>query len=548
MPSRTRSTLLLAVVCVGALLVGLGQPFLWEPDEPRFAEATRQMLLRGDLLTPWFNDRPRFEKPILFYWFQLPFYLLLGPTELAARLPSALAGIGCVVLTYLIGSRLFGARAAWVGALALAALFRFSTYARQGLTDVPALCFELLALHGFLRATDAAGPRLAWVQGWVGVGLTAATKGPVAAIPVAIWLAFLVVARDRAGFARTRVLPGLVVVAAIAAPWYLHMIATHGRTFLDVSVTSEVVTRYATPAGPGRGPFYYFSVWPADMLPWTPFFVAALAYAAVSWRRLETVARRGSILLATWFAVVVAGFSMSGGKAPHYLLPAYPAGVLLVGFLADRAMADVRARRFWWVAAAAAVFTLVVGGLLVAVFQWRLGGAAASLPGLLLPAVLVTGASAAVAAGVRHGAVAASAVMATTVALATAHAAWFLVPRVAGLQPLPPLGRAIASMAGPDDRVCHTGTYGAPGLVFYSRHRVDAQAGAQDVARYLQAPGRAFCVVPASEVPTVAALAPGAVFELASQPKLVARFNRLFGKKSPYEPGLVLLSNQPATR
>ena len=56
--------LFLAVVCFLALFAGLGRVSMWEPDEARFAEATRQMLARGDLLTPWFNDRPRFEKPV----------------------------------------------------------------------------------------------------------------------------------------------------------------------------------------------------------------------------------------------------------------------------------------------------------------------------------------------------------------------------------------------------------------------------------------------------------------------------------------------------
>jgi len=79
-------------VASARLLVGLGQPFLWEPDEPRFAEATRQMLLRGDLLTPWFQRPAALRKSrSCSTGFQLPFYLLLGPSELAARLPSALA-------------------------------------------------------------------------------------------------------------------------------------------------------------------------------------------------------------------------------------------------------------------------------------------------------------------------------------------------------------------------------------------------------------------------------------------------------------------------
>ena len=64
-------------MCALTLFAGLGRAALWEPDEARYAEATRQMLARGDFLTPWYNGEPRFEKPILFYWMQLPFVATL---------------------------------------------------------------------------------------------------------------------------------------------------------------------------------------------------------------------------------------------------------------------------------------------------------------------------------------------------------------------------------------------------------------------------------------------------------------------------------------
>ena len=179
---RQSRHLFLAAVCLLALFAGLGRVSMWEPDEARFAEATRQMLARGDVLTPWFNDRPRFEKPVGLYWLQLPFVAVLGSSELAARLPVALAGAGCVLFTYLIGRRLFGGQVAWIAALALVTSFRVITHARQGLTDIPALFFELMAMYGFLRAhQDGAGR--AWMAGWGATGLAALIKGPVAAIP-----------------------------------------------------------------------------------------------------------------------------------------------------------------------------------------------------------------------------------------------------------------------------------------------------------------------------------------------------------------------------
>ena len=144
----------MAIAAVWALttVAGLGSTSLAEPDEPRFAEATRQMFVRSDFLTPYFNGVPRFEKPILFYWMQAPAFALLGPTETAARLPGAVCTLGVLVLTFLLGERLLTRRAALAGTLILATTFRFAIWSRQGLTDMPVLFWMMLALYGFSKA------------------------------------------------------------------------------------------------------------------------------------------------------------------------------------------------------------------------------------------------------------------------------------------------------------------------------------------------------------------------------------------------------------
>jgi 4-amino-4-deoxy-L-arabinose transferase-like glycosyltransferase len=206
------------LVCAFSLFAGLGRAALWEPDEARYAEGTRQMLERGDFLTPWFNGEPRLEKPVLFYWLQMPFFAVLGPGEAAARAPVALLGAASVLMTYLIGARLFGPQVAWMAALVFATSFRPITFARLGHTDMPALFFELVALHAFLRGAQDASARRAWIVAWAAVGLATLTKGPVAAIPVVVWGAYLAVTRDWTGVRRMRLLPGALVAAAIAPP------------------------------------------------------------------------------------------------------------------------------------------------------------------------------------------------------------------------------------------------------------------------------------------------------------------------------------------
>jgi len=64
-----------------------------DSDEAFYAEAGREMVERGDYLTPYFGYEPRFQKPILFYWLVVAAYHLAGIDEAAARVGAALAGL-----------------------------------------------------------------------------------------------------------------------------------------------------------------------------------------------------------------------------------------------------------------------------------------------------------------------------------------------------------------------------------------------------------------------------------------------------------------------
>ena len=534
--------LLIAAICALTLFAGLGRAALWEPDEARFADATRQMVEGGDLLTPWYNAEPRFEKPILFYWLQLPFFAVLGSSELAARLPSALAALGCVALTWAIGARLFGANAAWLAALVLATSFRFVMFARQGLTDMPALFFELLAVYGFLRA-DQSPAGSGWLMAWIAVGLTAMTKGPVAIIPVAIWAAFSVARREWAGLRRMRLLPGSLIALAIAVPWPLYMVATHGRRFLDVIVMSEVVLRVQGHVGGPRGLFYYVDVWPADLLPWTPFFLAALVWLAFANRRLEPGTRRAVVLALVWFVGVIALFTLSRAKEPHYLLPSHPAAALLTGLFIDRVARAEASHRLWRTAASIVVVMLPVAAVLAWALLHRVPDPSMAVPALLLPALLALGAIAIVLSGWRRGPVAASVAIAATTAVGAAYAAVVAVPGLTGLQTVPQLAARITATAPRDVRIGQYGVVSA-GLVHYTRHRVELLASADAAAGFLRAPGDAVLVLPRPDVATIAALAPGTVHEIAAGRRLVVRLDRLFDERTPFEDGLVAVSNR----
>jgi 4-amino-4-deoxy-L-arabinose transferase-like glycosyltransferase len=446
-----------------------------------------------------------------------------------------------------MGARLFGATAAWLAALVLATSFRFVMFARQGLTDMPALCFELLAMYGFLRI-DQNPAGSGWLVAWIAVALTAMTKGPVAIIPVAVWAAFYVARREWTGLRRMRIVRGSLIALAIAAPWPLYMVATHGRRFLDVIVMSEVVLRVQGQVGGSRGWFYYADVWPADLLPWTPFFVAALAWLALANRRLEPATRRAAVLALVWFVGVIALFTLSRAKVPHYLLPSHPAAALLTALFLDRVARAEAPQGLWRAAASIAALMLPVAAVLAWALLRRVPDPSMAVPALLLPALLVVGAIGLVLSAWHRGPIAASMALAATTGIGAAYAATVAVPRLTGLQTVPRLAERITASALRDARIGQYGVVSA-GLVHYTRHRVELLPSAEAAAGFLRAPGDAVLVLPRPDVATIAELAPGAVHEIAAGKRLVVRLDRLFDDRTPFEDGLVAVSNRsPAGR
>jgi 4-amino-4-deoxy-L-arabinose transferase-like glycosyltransferase len=553
MSRRAAAILILLAMCVATMLTGLGRISLFEPDEPRFAEATRQMLERGDALTPYFNGAPRFEKPILFYWMQLPFFAVLGPGELAARLPSAICGTLTVFLLWAIGRRLFSDTAAWLGAVALATSFRFVTYARQGLTDVPVLLFETAALWALLRSLDDEDHATRFtLLAWVAIGLAALTKGPVAAVPLLVWVTYLAVNR-RLGAIRWRDwIAGAAIAVTIAAPWYLYMIAVHGHAYFDHGVGYELVRRYADTdfPGPKRGVLYYFGVWPGDLAPWTLFFLAAMAWVALHWRGLPARERRGASFCIAWFVSVLALFSSASGKLPHYLLPLYPPATLLAGYFAHDAL-GAAARRgggwLWRVACWATLVALLAAAVVLAAFLRRGFGVPVASLAMAVPALVAAGALTAALLEARANRPGVIVAVASSLAAAYAIVGLHVAPTyLQDMQPIGRIGGIIAAQAGPADRVAHYGGFGGPGLVFYSRHVVEYLRSPEEVAQFLDGDGRRFCVLSTADLDAVRRVARREPYVLARQPWLTIRFMRVLrGRAVSPDRALLLLSNVP---
>lgn len=540
-------TLLIGAICAVTFFAGLGTTALWEPDEPRFAEATRQMLRQRDFITPWFNERPRFEKPVLLYWLQLPFFAALGDSETAARAPSAAAGLIAVLAVFGLGRELVSARAGLLAAVFLATTFRFVLYARQGLTDVPVTAAIAAALWAMSRAlTSPAGSPLAARVAWACAGAGVLLKGPVGLLAPAIWTVWAVLMGGREALRRTRPLSGLLIAALIAAPWYAGMVLLHGRAFADVALGYEIVARYLSADFPGRnrGFFYFWGVWLGDGLPWSLFLVPAVWWALARRDALTAGETRVMQLAGVWFLTVLLVFSASQYKLPHYILPAYPAMALAVGVFADAAIEGRVPGLLWRTpaylsAAALAACALLIWLLMSRVFELEIGDGSFVLPVLLAAGAVLVAVLASRAAGARP--LPAFIALAGTLVVCYGVLGAFIAPReLRRFQPIPILAEAARRTVARDEPLAVAGNYGAPGLVFYARHPVRQLVDRTDLVSYLTGAGRRHCVLPESELDAVRPLVNRALRVQAQASVFSVRMKRLL-EREPQRAGRTLM-------
>lgn len=338
--SRMRRAFVALLIATALLYtLGLAGIDLWAPDEPRYAAIAEELRSgrhgwTGAALLH-LNGEPYSQKPPLYFWLAAAFGWPFGRVgELAARLPSALAGVGSVAGVYWIGRLLrYPPPSAWLSAALLATSFRFAFTARRAQLDVLLTGFELAAIALFLLietrrgGIEAARGQPAMLFGLhASLGAAALVKGPVGWLPLLVFAAYLAWEGRLAAY--RKLFPawsGLLSVGPLAL-WIGAAIALAPEGFAREAVGTNVFARFFAGSSHAR-PFYYYAYQlPLDFLPWSllwPMAIAALVRSA------STSTTR---FLGAWILVPLAFFSLSAGKRGLYLLPIFPALALLSAF------------------------------------------------------------------------------------------------------------------------------------------------------------------------------------------------------------------------
>jgi 4-amino-4-deoxy-L-arabinose transferase-like glycosyltransferase len=377
--ARRRDLLLLAGLCGLCFFWRLGAIGLFDFNEGLYVQAAREMYLRGDLVTATVNGVFFFDKPPLALWCAVFSFHLFGVSEFAARLPVALCASLLTFLVYGFGARWFG-RLAGLLAAAMVALnpLLFGT-ARQMTMDIHQSFWFAVALVCFFTAYQSQTPRGKWLSLglWAGCGLSFMAKSVPGLFPLYVAFVFILVHERfqiRAVWTRirqTKPLLGLLILAAIIAPWHILAYRAHGEIFYQKYwVLHHVALLRGTDFDHVQPFWYYLPALLIGLFPWGLLLPAAV-WQALRPKRVEEGAPlppdapTARLFVLIWALSIVVLFSLMTSKLISYLLPMYAAAALLVGDWMARAVdrPQERALRLASLALAVVAMGLLVAGM-----------------------------------------------------------------------------------------------------------------------------------------------------------------------------------------
>ncbi len=397
---------ILWLMVVGWIAFGwnLGNTGLIDETEPLFAEASRQMLITGDWITPFFNGETRFDKPALIYWCQAIAYAIIGVNEWAVRLPSAIAAFGLICLGFYTVQWYLAKQdeleqvsrptrrylTAFVAAALMALNAETIIWARTGVSDMlltgciasALLCFflgyagkggngeqgagsreqgvgeeELLIIDQ--RPTPNAQspmPNAQFLNKWylafyVLIAGAILTKGPVGIVLpgliVGVFLLYL--GKLREVLREMRLLVGMLIIIGLSVPWYALVIWRNGWNYINAFFGYHNLERFTEVVNGHSAPWYfYFLIVLVGFAPYSVYLPVAIVrlkfWQRSHWRSLERFQQFG-LFAWFWFASIFSFFSIAVTKLPSYVLPLMPAAAILVALLWSDLFQDTEAKR-----------------------------------------------------------------------------------------------------------------------------------------------------------------------------------------------------------
>jgi 4-amino-4-deoxy-L-arabinose transferase-like glycosyltransferase len=366
----TLSILWLVLIGGVAFFWHLGSLGLIDETEPLFAEASRQMLVTGDWITPFFNGETRFDKPALIYWCQAIAYSIFGVNEWAVRLPSALAALGLISLAiytiqwYLAREDYLEQKVRptrrWLTAALGAAIMALNpemiVWGRAGVSDMllvgcmdsALLCFFL----GYAQPSKSEVKARWYLAFYILIAGAILTKGPVGIVlpGLIIGIFLLYMGNAKEVLREMRPLTGLLITLCLSLPWYVLVIWRNGENYINSFFGYHNVERFTSVVNRHSAPWYfYFIIVLLGFAPYSVYLPLAMArlkfWQRNYWRSQERSSQLG-LFAFFWFITIFGFFTIAVTKLPSYVLPLMPAAAILVALLWSDIIKDKRSFSF----------------------------------------------------------------------------------------------------------------------------------------------------------------------------------------------------------
>jgi 4-amino-4-deoxy-L-arabinose transferase-like glycosyltransferase len=327
--NNRKNLILITILSIVLISSNIGGLYIYALDEAKNSVCAREMLERGDMIVPTFNQELRTDKPPLHYYFMQLAYLIFGVNEFSARFFSVIMGILTVITTWWLATKYLGGRTGLYSSLVLLSSLHFILQFHMAVPD-PYLVFLITIGFGFFYVYYKENKSRYLLLSYVSFGLATLTKGPVAiALPGLSILFFLILNKNFNWnyFLNLKPLWILGVFLVVILPWYLLVSLKTNGEWMREFLLYHNVNRY-TNTMEGHGAI--FLVTPLmvflGLLPFSIFFIQSFN---LGWKRRKT----SDLLLfcIIIILIIVLFFSLSSTKLPNYTVPAYPFLAILIG-------------------------------------------------------------------------------------------------------------------------------------------------------------------------------------------------------------------------
>ena len=506
---RASHYLLLICICLISFLPGIASIPPLDRDESRYVQATHQMVESGDYVDIRFQDASRYKKPIGIYWLQSAALKLTGMDDPAPiwayRLVSVAGATVAVLATAILGAFLFGQSAGLLAGIALAAIVMLGFEARVAKTDATVLATVVIAqaaLASMWMASRRAAPET-WAPAlafWIATATGLLIKGPITPFVSILTMGTLsLFYRDWRWLKRLKPITGTLILLAIVLPWIILITMKSGGAFFNESVNKDFLSKVGDAQESHGAPPGYFALIFVVFI-W-PFGVLAIRGGLHALSRLREDPRLAFLI--AWYVPFWLVTELIPTKLPHYILPAYPAILLMMAWAIDTSIAAGPYQGRWqkWLE------RLTLVGLAVATLG--LMGAGAVLPYVMTDSFSFPGiiaAFTALAAGLlasglilNHNLKGALQAAATFAIITLGLLTWGVVPALTSMWLSPAIADAFEVSKPCPESVLASASYAEPSLVFLAGTKTVLTDGAGAAQHILSDPQCAVAAVDESQ-------------------------------------------------